>query len=315
MRGALVCLLLLAPPALAAGRGGELKTFKLSHGGYERAYRLYVPAGLAAGRLYPLFMLLHGGGSSGRGMRRLTGHCFERRADAEGALIVYPDGVDGHWNDYRGDGSRRAQRENVDDAAFLKAVAAAIAEKYPADPARIYAAGMSNGAMMSHALACRAADAFAAVAAVSGAMPERLAPACAPSRPVPVMMINGTDDPLVHWGGGDVTGPLGRKKLGRVLSAEGSRDFWLEKDRCDRSKVSRSVTDGTDKDGTALEREAYPACAGGAEVLFIKVNGGGHTWPGGAQYLPRFLIGRTTDEMAGEEIWDFFMRHSLPAKK
>jgi polyhydroxybutyrate depolymerase len=301
-----------AAPALASD---DIRVFKLTSGGRERTYRVYAPPALAAGRKYPLFVLLHGGGSSGKGMRRLTGHCFERRAAAEGAVVAYPDGFDGHWNDYRGDLSRRAQRENVDDAAFLKAMVAEISGKYPVDAARVYAAGMSNGAMMSHALACLASDTFAAVAAVSGAMPEKLAPACAPARPVPVMLVNGTDDPLVHWAGGDVTGPFGRRKLGRVLSAEGTRDFWLKKDGCDVSKAVKSVKDESQKDGTSLERENYAACAGGSEVNFIKVAGGGHTWPGGAQYLPRFLIGRTTDEMAGEEIWDFFMRHPMPRKK
>lgn len=313
MRPALLALLLGLP--FSAFAGGEVKTVKLKHGGYDRVYRLYVPSGLAEGRKYPLIFLLHGGGGTGKGMRRLTGHCFEHRADAEGGLVAYPDGFDEHWNDYRGAASRRAQRENIDDVAFLKAVAAEISSRYPADPSRIYAAGMSNGAMMAHTLACRAADVFAAVAAVSGAMPENLAAACEPSRPVPVMLVNGTEDKLVHWEGGDVTGPFGRRKLGRVLSAEKTRDFWLEKDRCDRSKAAESAKNESEKDGTALERQRYSACAGGSEVNFIKVTGGGHTWPGGAQYLPRFLIGRTTDEMAGEEIWDFFMRHRLPPAK
>lgn len=292
-----------------------MEVFRLKSGGQERAYRVYVPAGLPAGRKVPVVFLLHGGGSTGRGMRRLTGRCFERRADAEGGLVVYPDGFDGNWNDYRGDRSRRARREDIDDVAFLKAVAAEVSARYPADAARVYAAGMSNGAMMAHALACRAPDVFAAVAAVSGAMPENLAPACLPARPVPVMMINGTGDNLVHWEGGDVTGVFIRRRLGRVLSAEKTRDFWLEKNGCDRAKARASSKDESEKDGTALERENYAACAGGAEVAFIKVKGGGHTWPGGAQYLPRFLIGRTTDEMAGEEIWDFFGRHALPEKR
>lgn len=316
MKTAVLALALAALNAAgASASAGKIEVFRIKSGGHERTYRVYVPAASAAGRKLPLIFLLHGGGSTGKGMRRLTGHCFEHRADADGGIVAYPDGFDGHWNDYRGDLSRRAQRENIDDVSFLKAAAAEIAARYPVDPARVYAAGMSNGAMMAHALACRASDVFAAVAAVSGAMPEKLAAACSPARPVPVMIVNGTEDKLVHWEGGDVTGPFGGKKLGRVLSVERTRDFWLEKNRCDGSKAARSRKDESQKDGTVLERETYSSCTGGAEVNFIKVAGGGHTWPGGAQYLPRFLIGRTTDEMAGEELWDFFNRHSLPGKK
>jgi len=312
---ALLALLFLCLPACAAEKGGVEK-FKTRYGGYERVYRVYVPAALDKTGKYPLLLILHGGGGDGIGMRVLTGHCFEHRADARGAIIAYPDGLEKNWNDYRADPSRKAQRENIDDAAFLEAVVAEISAKYPVDPARVYAAGISNGAMMSYTLACRAAGTFAAVAAVAGSVPENLPPACSPGRPVPVMMINGTEDSLVHWSGGEVTGPFGRRKFGRVLPVEKTRDFWLEKDKCDRAKVAAFKKDESAKDGTSLERETYASCAGGAAVDFVKVVGGGHTWPGGAQYLPRFVIGRTSDEMAAsDEIWDFFMAHPMPAKK
>ncbi len=307
---------LLPAPAGAAGKDGAFKKFTLKSGGYDRVYRLYVPAGLDAAKKHPLFMILHGGGGTGKGMRRLTGYCFEKSAAAAGGLVVYPDGLEKNWNDHRGDPSRRAQRENIDDVAFLKAVVAEISARYPVDPARVYAGGMSNGAMMSYTLACRAADTFAAIAAVAGSMPENLAAGCSPSRPVPVMIINGTKDTLVHWEGGDVTGPLGRKKLGRVLPVEGSRDFWLKNNACRAEKAVLSRKDENPDDGTSISREVYASCAGGAAVDFVKVAGGGHTWPGGLQYLPQFIIGKTSDELAAsDEILDFFLRYSMPAKK
>jgi len=307
---------LLPAASCAAGEAGTVKKFTLKAGGYERVYRLYVPAGLDAAKKHPLFMILHGGGGTGKGMRRLTGYCFEKMAAANGGLVAYPDGLEKHWNDYRGDPSRRAQRENIDDVAFLKAVVAEISSRYPVDPARVYAGGISNGAMMSYTLACRAAETFAAIAAVAGAMPENLAAACSPSRPVPVMIVNGTRDSLVRWEGGDVTGPLGRKKLGRVLPVEKTRDFWLKNNGCRAEKAALSRKDENPDDGTALSREVYSSCAGGSAVDFVKVEGGGHTWPGGQQYLPRFIIGKTSDELAAsDEIRDFFLRHPMPAKR
>lgn len=308
-----IAALLLSAAFCSPAAAGELKTHKLRHGGYERVYRVYAPANLDKAKKYPLLFVLHGGGGSGRSMKRLARGSFERLADAGGALLAYPDGLDGHWNDYRGDESRKAQRENVDDAAFLSAAAGEIIKIYQADPARVYAAGISNGAMMSYALACRAADRFAAVAPVAGAMPERLAPDCKPGRPVPVLIMNGTEDKLVHWEGGHVTGPFGRKKLGRVLSAERSRDFWLSNNSCDPAKKAESVLNADPKDGTSVMREVYAACAAGAAVEFLRIDGGGHTWPGGLQYRSQAVIGRTSRELdAAAEIWKFVTKYSLP---
>ena len=308
---------LICRQAAGAGeRSGAFKSFKLRSGGYDRTYGVYAPAGLDASKRYPLLVILHGGGGDGKGMRRLTRNRFESLADQNGGIVAYPDGLDKNWNDYRADKSRKAQRENIDDAAFIASMLDEIAKTYPADASRTYAAGISNGAMMSYALACRAAGRFAAVAPVAGAMPENLLPACAPSRPVPLIIINGTKDNLVHWEGGDVTGPFGKRKMGKVISVEKSRDFWLAENGCDRSKAAVSKIDAVPGDGTSVEIEKYAACAGGGAVEFVKIAGGGHTWPGGLQYLPEWLVGKTFAGLsASDEIWSFFMSHPMPPVK
>ncbi len=307
----LAVLLVFAAAPAAPAAGGAVKDFSVNHGGYKRTWKVYEPAGLEEGKKYPVYFLLHGGGGKAEGMRRLTRGAFEK---AGGAILVYPQGLDEHWNDYRGNKSRKAQLENIDDAAFLGAVLDAVLKRYPGDPSRVYAAGISNGAMMSYTLACRAADRFAAVASVAGAMPEKLAAACGPARPVPVIIIGGDKDNLVHWGGGQVTGPFGKKNLGAILSAEKSRDFWLDKNSCDKAPTSSGHHDPDPDDGLSVYRESYEACAGGAAVEFIRINGGGHTWPGGLQYLPAGVIGKTSRELdASEEIMKFFGRFRLAA--
>lgn len=293
---------------------GSLKLFTLETGGYTRSYRVYAPKNLEKAKKYPLLVILHGGGGTGKGMPGLTRGGFEKLADREGALLAYPEGIDKNWNDYRADKSRKSQRENIDDVAFITAMLDEISKSYPVDPARVYAAGISNGAMMSYTLACRASGRFAAVAPVAGAMPETLVPLCVPSRPVPVLIISGTRDNLVHWEGGFVTGPFGKKKLGRTISAEKSRDFWLGKNSCKAAKEI-SKLDSDPEDGTSVIREAYSSCAGGSVVDFIRIDGGGHAWPGGLQYLPGLVIGRTSREIdANTEIWNFFMKHPMPPK-
>jgi polyhydroxybutyrate depolymerase len=48
-------------------------------------------------------------------------------------------------------------------------------------------------------------------------------------------------------------------------------------------------------------------------VILIRLEGGGHTWPGGLQYLPERLIGGVCRDFdATELIWTFFRRHSKP---
>lgn len=310
----LLTLLLSAclAPAFAAEKGA-LKSYSMKHGGHKRTWKVFAPPGLEEGGQYPVYFLLHGGGGKAEGMRKLTRGAFEK---AGGSIVVYPQGLDKHWNDYRGDKSRKAQRENIDDVAFLRAVLDSVLKRYPGDPARVYAAGISNGAMMSHALACRAADRFAAAAPVAGAMPVNLTADCEPSRPVPLLIIGGDKDNLVHWAGGQVTGPFGKKKLGAILSAEKSRDLWLEKNSCDISRKASGYSDPDPEDGLAVSRERYEACAGGAAVEFIRIHGGGHTWPGGLQYLPAAIIGKTSRDLdASEEIMEFFGRFRLGEKE
>lgn len=311
MKAALLLALLL--PACAAAKPPALKSFTLELGGYKRAYHVYVPANLDKTKKHPLLIILHGGGGTGSRMSALTANGFEKLARKYGAVLAYPDGLEKNWNDHRGDANRKAQRENVDDVAFLTEVADRVLKDFPADRSRVYVTGISNGAMMSNTLACLAAGRFAAAAPVAGAVPENLAPLCRPARPVPLLIISGTEDSLVHWGGGEVTGPFGKRKFGRTLSVEAGRDLWLEKNSCDRAAVKIIKFDNLKDDGTAVTWETYGACAGGSEVQFIRVDGGGHTWPGGVQYLPKALVGRTSREFsATQEIWSFFMRHTLP---
>lgn len=64
------------------------------------------------------------------------------------------------------------------------------------------------------------------------------------------------------------------------------------------------------KDGTRVRKELYNQCRENSEVVLYAIEGGGHTWPGGDQYLPQWIIGKTDRDIdANEVIWDFFKRH------
>jgi polyhydroxybutyrate depolymerase len=277
-------------------------------GGLQRTYNVHISSSYDKAIPTPLVIALHGGGGTGQGMNKLTN--FNAIADRENFIIVYPDGFENHWNDGRGVQQYRAQIQNVDDVGFISALIDHLSEELNIDTKRVYVTGISNGAMMSHRLGCELSQKIAAIAPVAGNIPVNMASIWAPSRPVPVLIINGTDDPLVPWAGGDVH--LGPAELGQVLSVADTVKFWVTNDKCPSLPLVTQLPDKDPSDGTRVRTEIYGGCENGAEVVLYAVEGGGHTWPGGLQYLPESIIGRTSRDFdASEIIWQFFKEHPI----
>lgn len=290
--------------ALAHGFSGVLV-----HGGLRRSYIVHVGVSCDREVPAPLVIVLHGGGGNGAGMVKLTN--FNAVADREGFIVVYPDGIDRHWNDGRGVEWYRAHTQDVDDVGFISALIDELSRKLNIDVRRVYATGISNGGMMSYRLGCELSDKIAAIAAVTASLAVNKVREWSPSRPMPVMIIAGTADPLVPWEGGDIR--FRGRTYGTLVSLPDTVRFWVEKNGCAARPAVRRLPDSAPDDGTTVRREAYSGCRGGAEVVLYMVEGGGHTWPGGLQYLPERIIGKTSREFdASEVIWQFFKMHSLP---
>ena len=271
--------------------------------GLKRTFHLYIPSSYRSSTTHPLVIALHGGGGTGKKVDKLLG--LNSLADQHGFMVVYPDAVDHHWNDGRGVHKYRSHRENIDDVGFIAGMIDAIAGSYHIDRQRVYVTGASNGAMMSLRLGCELADKIAAMAAVIGSMPENLVAKCTPARPVPLLMINGTDDPLVPWEGGYVH--VFRQKLGEIISVPQSAAFWAARNGCSPEPNITILPDTDPDDGTSVKKSIYRQCSDGADVVLYEIKGGGHTWPGGYQYLPEFLIGKTNRDLdATNTIWNFF---------
>jgi polyhydroxybutyrate depolymerase len=276
-------------------------------GGLQRTYNVHVGSSYDKTRPTPLLIVLHGGGGTGQGMVKLTG--FNAVADRESLIIVYPDGFEKHWNDGRGV-QWQAQIENVDDVGFISALIDHLSDELNIDAKRVYVTGISNGGMMSHRLGCELSQKITAIAPVASNIPVNMASIWAPSRPVSVLIINGTEDPLVPWAGGEIR--LGRNTFGIVLSVSDTVKFWVGKDQCSPSPTITQLSDKDPSDGTTVRKEVYGGCENGAEVVLYAVEGGGHTWPGGLQYLPESIIGRTSRDFdASEVIWQFFKEHPI----
>ncbi|MCV7311845.1 extracellular catalytic domain type 1 short-chain-length polyhydroxyalkanoate depolymerase [Mycobacterium paraffinicum] len=265
-------------------------------GGMDRTYLLHVPPGSPVG----LVLSLHGGGGTGNGQRGLTG--FDAVADAHNLLVVYPDGYDKSWADGRG--ASPADRRHIDDVGFLTGLVNKVQNDYGIPPGHVFVTGMSNGGFMSNRLACDRADVFAAVAPVAGTLGVGVA--CNPSRPVSVWEAHGTADPLVPFNGGAVRG---RGGLSHSISATTMVNKWRSADGCQGDPSVQALPNVGD--GTVVHRFDSAACAASTEVTFYQIDSGGHTWPGGRQYLPKAIIGPTTRALDGSEaIAEFFLAHA-----
>lgn len=277
--------------------------------GLERTYRVFVPSSYNAHKTVPLLVLLHGGGSDGRQLVRFTG--FNRIAEDEGMIVVTPDGIEKHWNDGRVSTGYLAHEQNVDDVGFISKLIDLLKQQYRIDSRRVYVSGISNGGMMTFRLGIELPEKIAAIAPVVAALPEPLARLSSTNRPIPAVIINGTEDPLVNWDGGEVR--LLRRKVGRTLSVPDSVKFWANRNHCIDNPQVTILPDNDPGDGMRVVKTEYTA-PGGADVTFYAVEGGGHTWHGPrpfVQYLPAARIGRACRDFdATEAIWAFFSKHA-----
>ena len=286
MRLAMLACLALAGCHDTAGA----ETLKVGTTG--RHYELFVPSDTPN---LPLVIVLHGGRGNGKQTERFVR--FDEVAAREQFVVAYPDGVGHQWNDGRAEIATGA-----DDVAFIAALIDELAIVHHIDRHRVYVTGISNGGMMAYRLACDLADRIVAIAPVAGNVPA--VPPCQPTGAISVLAINGTADPLVPYDGGQVM-----KTRGAVLAAQVSVAAFAARAGC-TSPTTQDEPDVDPADGSRTRRTRY-ACPGTIGVELLTIVGGGHTWPGAAQYLPRALIGPVSRDFdATERIWQFFVDHT-----
>lgn len=258
-------------------------------------YRLFVPAASSAGPV-PLVVALHRFTETGSIMARITG--FDAIAEREGFIVVYPDGP-GRRFDF-GNGSR-------DDIALVLAVIDDVAAAHAIDPSRVYVTGASNGGFMTYALLDAVPERFAAAAPVMAAMPDADERVSADAPPVPILIIHGMADRIV---------PAEVSRMGgfRMTPLEDTIAAWRERNGCTDEPIVEPLPDTDPDDRTRTVRTRYEPAGDGAEVVVYRVIGGGHTWPGGREPSPRFIVGRVSrDFSASEAIWEFFAAHRRAA--
>jgi len=269
-------------------------------GSLQRSYRVHLPSNTSA-PMNGLLLVFHGGGATGKGMPILTN--FDEVADRERFVVVYPDGYRRHWVDSRG--TTAPEIEGVDDVVFVSSLIRKMIINYKIDEKRVYAAGISNGGFFSQRLAVEIPEQIRGIATVAATMPLPLSETQFLKKPISVMLIHGTDDPLVPFGGGRVR--AGAK--GPILSAHDSAIKWARLNGCVSDPEITYLPNKVD-DATRVRVEKYGSGKENTEVILYVIEGGGHTWPGGWQYFPVKIIGKTTHNLdASQEIMEFFKRH------
>lgn len=292
----------------------------------DRGYDLVLPDGYNGSAAVPLLLAIHGGGGNKEGAGRSTcadgtvesPTCLHRHAQTHGYAVVFPDGTGSSliptsrtWNAGGGLGewrcvSGQACEDGVDDVAYFRALLDDVESRVAVDTGRVYATGLSNGGAMSHRLACELADRVVAVAPIGGGLQLTTSDPCAPVQPVAVLHVHGTEDPCWRYEGGPPDCPTGQAGKSHVSVAASTAD-WGQILGCDGTTVSEPLPDAAD-DGTTTTRVIHGGCAASLEEL--RVDGGGHCWPDGQQYLPEGLVGRTPRDWGNEVLWEFLSRHA-----
>ena len=283
------CLLLActATPALA-----QIKT--LVHKEEKRRYLVYTPASYDSQptRTFPVVFNFHGGGMTMAEQMLYTG--MNRAADRHGFIVVYPSGIKQDWNV----GFGMPYLEGSDDTGFTEALLAKLKQDYRIDGTGVYATGLSRGGFFALRLAADLPHLFAAVASVGAPMPEPVVQHHTRPGAVGVMLIHGTADQVVQYGG----------KATGYLSAEDSYRYWSKRLGIEMAEGNRRVIDTDATDGTSVAWQE--ASNGRQNVALVTVRDGGHTWPGADAFNVGHPLGKTTREIdANETIWQFLEKH------
>jgi polyhydroxybutyrate depolymerase len=258
------------------------------HGGEQRSFQLHVPKGYDPSQPTPLVLNFHGRTATALGEAAVAQELWSglyAKGDSAGFIVVNPQGLTQNGEQTWNAGLCCSADKDRDDVGYVDAVIAQLEQTLCIDEKRIFATGISNGGFMSHRLACERANVFAAVAPVAA---YNTMLTCNPSRAIPIISFNGTSDIIASY-----------------QWSVSSNQAWVTRNGCNPAPTP------TFKNGDS-HCNTYAGCNGGGQVVFCSVEGGGHTWPGGADFLSIGLGKTTKDLSANDAMWDFFQANALP---
>ncbi|MCS0496756.1 poly(3-hydroxybutyrate) depolymerase-like protein [Ancylobacter sp. MQZ15Z-1] len=296
--GAFLLGLCVAASGAHAQSRGEDSERTITSGGMRREFILHVPSNAPPGPK-PLVIALHGAWQPAGVMQRYLD--LDKIADREGFVVAYPKGLNLLWND------GRATVAGImpiiyprDDGRFVLDVLHTLEKEGLADPSHAYLMGFSNGGFLTAYVACRYANSFAAFATMMMTVPVGYAESCKPARPVPILMMNGTYDPIVPMFGRPTPGA-------RLMSATDSANLFARLDSCAPPVETRAPH-------ARILR--WEQCTPGSAVALYEI-AGGHQPPSQStdamDALAAIVLGpRRSGLDAPQEIWNFFKRFDNP---
>jgi polyhydroxybutyrate depolymerase len=299
--GVLLVFFVLRPAILLAG---VFRDETVLAGGQDRTFRIFVPTHLE--KSVPVVFVFHGTQAAGHGAESIINLThFDRVAEANHFIAIFPEAFDGNWNDGRENQIAQSYLQGIDDVAFVDKILDQVKTEYLVDQHRIYATGFSNGAIFCHFLAANRSTIFAAIAPVSGQLAFPFSEHFHPQDSVSVFEIHGTTDPVVPYEGGKI-----KDDGGQVTGAEETVQYWSRADGCKSEFLQLPMPDFNRNDDCYPEKFLWAEGKHDAEVILCRIVGGGHTWPGSVLPFYLFFLGNVCrDFSASQAIWLFFKSH------
>lgn len=287
----LLVLFCVTAPALA-----EVKS--LVYKEEKRKYLVYTPAsyGSQPEQRFPVVFNFHGGGMTMAEQMLYTQ--MNKAAEKHQFIVVYPSGVKQDWNV----GFGMSYLEGTDDIGLTEALLAKLKQDFRIDDQRVYATGLSRGGFFALRIAAELPHLFAAVASVGAPMPEPVVQHHVKPGKVGMMLIHGTADQVVAYGG----------KPTRYLSAEATYNYWLKQNGIGAAATNPRLINADAGDGTEVTH--IEQGNGEQSVALVTIKDGGHTWAGADAFNVGLPIGKTSRDIdANDVIWQFLGKHRKQA--
>lgn len=267
----------------------------------KRYYKIYIPNQFDKKKTYPILFSIHGGAGDMDTQSNNDYYNQLTSADKNDYIVIFPNGYSqfpsgklATWN--AGKCCGKARDLNIDDIGFFKAMIEKTKQQVKINPEKIFASGMSNGAMMSYRLACEMSDIFTGIASVAGTDNTSV---CNPQKPISIFHTHAKDDDHVNFNGGVGTGAVAKEMVTEFKSVSETIKKWITLNNC--QPMAKKTSEGI---GYSCER--YESCRNNVVVQLCVTETGGHSWPGGKS--PRMLKNKSNFQgfSATEKNWEFF---------
>jgi len=274
----------------------------------QRNYHLYIPKDPSNAQIV---LLMHGNSGSSDQLLGIDGNKAPAKlwldvALRENLILVIPDGLLGPnnqqgWNDCRFDAPTNPAS---DDVQFIASLIETVQKRYTNATPKFFAFGISNGALMAMRLADEMPESISALAIIVASRPVN-SECTDPNMAIPVLLMNGTSDPILPYAGGQI-----KSNRGEVYSTPETVDYWVSRNQAEATPSVTTLTDSNQSDDSTVTRFDYKSKLSKTVVAHYEVSGGGHTEPSIAEpygRLFKLIVGnQNRDIEMVDEVWKFF---------